>query len=471
MDMGDELEGKREEVRKVTEEILKLVARRRELVSEIAEIKKRLNLDIIDRKAESLIMTESLKLSEELGLDKDSTRRLVSLLISDSVKAQEEKTSRTREIGLREIFYTALELQRSGKKIIRLEVGEPDFQAPPEVIEEAYRSLREGRSKYISPYGLFELREAIAQRMNNLYGTDLKPENVLITGGGIMAIRIALEVLTNYGDEVLVPEPAWPLYKQIAQQLGRRYIRLKTEMENGWALEPGEIRGYVTEASKILIINYPNNPTGRALKPDELRSLVEEARSCGLTIISDEVYSDYYFHGERAPSIVEMLDEGYVLVNSFSKTWGMTGYRIGYMVGDREFIEKAAIALSLMITCLPEFLQRAALKALENEEYVKKNVEETRERVEYMLKKLSRSDLIDVRPPDGTFYLFPKIKIPGFNSSDFSLKLLKDHGVAVAPGSGFGDYPHHLRLSAVKSVREIDEGIEKLLQVIHLLYK
>ncbi|MCX8192490.1 MAG: aminotransferase class I/II-fold pyridoxal phosphate-dependent enzyme [Nitrososphaeria archaeon] len=467
--MIDELMQLREEVRKVTEEILRMIAKRRELILKIADIKKRLNLNVVDRSTERFLLSESLKLSEELGLDKDLTKRLVSLLILDSVKIQEQEIGKTQEIGLREIFYTALELQRSGKKIIRLEVGEPDFTAPQEVIDEACRSLREGRAKYLSPYGLYELREAVAQKMNDLFKLDLKPENVLITCGGIMAIRIAIEVLSNLGDEILVPEPAWPLYKQIAEQLSRRYIGLRTEMVNDWTLKNEEIRKSVTATSRVLIINYPNNPTGRALDLSELKRLVEEARDLGLTIISDEVYSGYYYHGERAPSIAQVLDEGYVLVNSFSKMWGMTGYRIGYIIGSKEFIEKAATLLSLMITCVPEFIQRAALKAIEDDEYVKKNVIETKKRIDYMLEKLSKCDLVEVRKPDGTFYLFPKIKIPNFNSSEFALKLLKEHNVAVAPGSGFGNYPQHIRLSAVKPIREIDEGIEKLLQAINQL--
>ncbi|MEM2818814.1 MAG: pyridoxal phosphate-dependent aminotransferase, partial [Nitrososphaerota archaeon] len=228
----------------------------------------------------------------------------------------------------------------------------------------------------------------------------------------------------------------------------------------------GELSKHASPASSILIINYPNNPTGKALTLRELKNLVEEARGSGLTIISDEVYSRYYFHDKYSPSIVKVLNEGYVLVGSFSKMWGMTGYRIGYLVGDRAFIDRAAKILGLMMTCIPEFIQRAALKALTDDEVVVKNVDEIRKRVQYMYSKLKKNSLIEVYPPDGTFYLFPRIKIPGLDSSDFALKLLREYGVAVAPGSGFGEYPQHVRLSAVKPIHEIDEGIEKLNQAI-----
>lgn len=456
----------REEVKKVTREILMLAAKRRELSLKIAEIKQKLGIEILDRQVEAELFNDSLKFSEEVGLDKDFTSRLISFFMFESTKIQSEKIKRIEKVGLREIFYMALELERSGQKVIRLEIGEPDFKAPEDVVEETCQALREGKSKYLSSYGINELRKAIAEYLNELYGTDFKAENVLITAGGIMAVYIAIQVLSKIGGEVLVPEPAWPLYREIAEHLRRRYIPVRTKLEDGWVVKSGEISKHTTPASSILIINYPNNPTGKALTLSELKNLVEEARESGLTIISDEVYSRYYFHDKYSPSIVRVSNEGYVLVGSFSKMWGMTGYRIGYLVGDRSFIDRAAKILGLMITCIPEFIQRAALKALTNDEVVIRNVEQIKKRVEYMYSKLKKNGLIEVYPPDGAFYLFPRVKIPGFDSSEFALKLLREHGVAVAPGSGFGEYPQHMRLSAVKTMHEIDEGIEKLNQAI-----
>lgn len=459
---GVELTELREEVKKVTREILMLAAKRRDLSLKIAEVKQKHGIEILDRQTEAELFNDSLKISEELGLDKNFTSRLLSLLISESAKIQSDKIRRIEKVGLREIFYMALELERSGKKIIRLEIGEPDFTAPQEVVEETCQALREGRSRYLSSYGITELRKAIAEHLNEVYGTEFKTENVLVTAGGVMAIYIAIQVLSRIGSEILVPEPAWPLYREIAEHLGRRYIPIKTRLEDYWVIKSGEVSKHTTPASSILIINYPNNPTGKALRLSELKNLVEEARESNLTIVSDEVYSRYYFHDRHSPSIVKVLNEGYVLVGSFSKMWGMTGYRIGYLVGDKEFIERAAKILGLMITCIPEFIQRAALKALTEDEVVVKNVEQIKKRIEYMYGKLKKNSLIEVYPSDGTFYLFPRIKIPGLDSSEFALKLLKEYGVAVAPGSGFGEYPQHIRLSAVKPIHEIDEGLEKL---------
>lgn len=463
---GVEANNIRSKIKTITKEILRLAAERRRLSLEISDIKYKLGMDILDRHVEAELLKDSLRYSKELGLDEYFTRRLISILISDSVKAQEEKILGLEEVGLREVFYMALELEKSGRKVIRLEIGEPDFTAPPKVVEGTCRALKEGRSKYLPSYGVAELRRAIAERINTLYGTDLKPENVLITCGGIMAIHIAIQVLSSMGDEVIVPEPAWPLYRQITEHLGRRYIPLRTSLDDKWTLSPGKIQENVTDASKLLIINYPNNPTGRALSIQELKTLVGEAREHGLTIISDEVYSQYYFHRGYAPSIVQVLDEGYVLIGSFSKTYGMTGYRIGYLVGDKKIIDKAASILGLMITCVPEFIQTAALKALQHYEYVKKNIEETKKRVNYMFNELSKNSLIEVYQSDGAFYLFPKINLPAFNSSEFALNLLKEHGVAVAPGSSFGPYRQYIRLSAVKPIDEIRIGLEILNQVI-----
>jgi aspartate aminotransferase len=188
---GAELTEVREEIRKVTREILRLAAKRRELSLKIGEIKSKLGIDVLDRRVEAELFNDALKFSGELGLDKDFTSRLISLLISESAKVQVERVSKTQGVGLREIFYMALELEKSGKKIIRLEIGEPDFTAPLDVVDETCRALREGRSRYLSSYGIPELREAIAERSNSMYGVDFKPENI--------------------GDETLVPEPAWPL--------------------------------------------------------------------------------------------------------------------------------------------------------------------------------------------------------------------------------------------------------------------
>ncbi|MEM2732812.1 MAG: aminotransferase class I/II-fold pyridoxal phosphate-dependent enzyme, partial [Nitrososphaerota archaeon] len=224
-----ELEKLRYEVGEVTREILKLIAKRRQLVSKIADVKKKFNVSVVDRFLESRILSELTSFSESLGLEREFTRRLLSIIISDSVKLQEEKILKTEVIGLREIFYKAIELERSGKKIIRMEVGEPDFPVPDSVVEEVCRALREGKTRYTDFAGIRELREALAKHINDLHGTDLKPSNILITAGGVMAIYIAIQVLSNLGDEVLVPEPAWPLYKQIAEHLGRRYIPVRTK--------------------------------------------------------------------------------------------------------------------------------------------------------------------------------------------------------------------------------------------------
>ncbi len=465
-----ELEKLRYEVGEVTREILKLIAKRRQLVSKIADVKKKFNVSVVDRFLESRILSELTSFSESLGLEREFTRRLLSIIISDSVKLQEEKILKTEVIGLREIFYKAIELERSGKKIIRMEVGEPDFPVPDSVVEEVCRALREGKTRYTDFAGIRELREALAKHINDLHGTDLKPSNILITAGGVMAIYIAIQVLSNLGDEVLVPEPAWPLYKQIAEHLGRRYIPVRTKIEDKWILRKEQLIKNLTESSRLLILNYPNNPTGKALTLSELKDIALEARERNITVISDEVYSEYFFNGGKAPSIMDVLDDGYVVVGSFSKTWAMTGFRIGYIIAEEKIIEKALKILGYMVTCLPEFIQRGALKALEEKEYVKKNVEEVKKRVEHVLLKLSRCRYVEVVPPDGAFYLFPKIKIKDFDSSSFALKLLEEKNVSIAPGSSFGEYRDHVRISAVKSLGELDVGVETFIQALEENY-
>ena len=409
--------------------------------------------------SKSEIVSEVIEVCRAAGLSEDFARRFLGLLLEE-----QERTKGVEEGGsglrLREFAAKARELQRSGKKVFRLELGEPDFSAPPSVIEAAYKALREGYSKYGPAIGIKELREAIASKLSERFGVDLGIENIAITAGGTFATYGSIEALSKPGDEVAVIEPAWPLYVHQARRLGRRVLRIKTSFEEDW--DPVEkLQEKVTKLTRIIIVNYPNNPTGKILDKKSFKAILEIAEDVDAWVVSDEVYMDFCY-GKQHVSVLEFSQPKTLMLNSFSKTWGMTGFRVGYVVSEPEVVNKIAAAQNTAMTCVPEFIQRAAIAALNDVEAAKKNVELIGRRLKTLYEELSKSKLIDIKPPEGAMYIFPRIRLEGFDPWKFAEMLLRDKLVAVAPGSCFGDYDNYLRISAVLSDEDLREACRRI---------
>ncbi len=458
----EELRELREELGKVTLEILRLAARRRDIAGRIGEVKKHVGLRPLDRAAEARLRAMVLEEAERLGLGEEMAIRLLNVLVEDSVEAQRKKGG--DGFAYRKIFVKAAEMLRSGRKVIRMEVGEPDFGAPPSVVEAMCQAAREGYAKYSSGQGLRELRNAIAAKTSEKLGTPLREDNVVVTVGGVMATYLSIEVLTRPGDEILVVEPGWPLYKPQARLHGRRVVEAEARMEDGWS-PVAAIEDMVSEATRLIVINYPNNPTGKVLRRDEMESILELAEKYDAWVVSDEVYLDYIYEGE-AVSVLHFPYPKTVVIGSFSKSWGMTGYRIGYMITGEEAAKKMAHVQNLIITNLPEFIQKAALKALEEDEVVRKNVEEMRRRVEVLCEELGRSRMLEFTRPQGAMYVFPRIKAE-IDTVDFAWRLLEERGVAVAPGESFGNsFKRYFRVSAGRPVEELREGARRIVEAL-----
>ena len=406
-----------------------------------------------------------LEESRRLGLSEEFCRRLLGLLIEESEKIQKTVVKREDGLRLRRFAARAMEMRKAGRKVIRLELGEPDFSASEKIVEAACEAIREGRTKYSSAAGLKELKEEIASNLSSRYGVDLKAENVAITAGGTLATYAAIEVLSRPGDSVMVIEPAWPLYAHQIRKLGRRVIKVRTRIEDGW--DPIEaIEEKISRLVKIIILNYPNNPTGKVLDHKSFRRLLDLAEDYDVWVVSDEVYVDFSYNG-RAPSILEYGYPKMYYLNSFSKTWGMTGFRIGFVVASSEIAGKVSGVLSTVMTCVPEFIQRAALAALRDEESKKRNVELIGRRLKVLYEELSKSKLIQLIPPEGAMYVFPKIKAEGFSSWSFAEKLLEEEGIAVAPGACFGEYyDDHLRISAVVDEDELRDAAHRIVEAL-----
>ena len=357
-------------------------------------------------------------------------------------------------VMLYEINEKALKLESEGKKIIRLNLGDPDLATPKEIIEAAYSSMKAGKTKYSSSYGENSLRQKIAE----LHG--VKAENVVITPGSKWGIFATLYLMMKGGGNVIIPTPYWTAYDLIAKSLGAETRLLRTEMENGWRVDLDALERLIDGNTKMIILNNPNNPTSKVMDAETLDGIVELADAKGVTVLSDEVYGTISF--VKTKSILEYDgDHRHILSNGFSKTFTMTGWRLGYLIGKKQLVDSITKLNQITINNVPVFIQDAGLKALEMQKLLATKIkEEYQERAKLASRTLGKAGF-KFTEPEAPFYVFPQCT--GLNSERFTLDLL-DRGVAVAPGTSFGDYPEHFRISLTAPREEIKVGLEKIIE-------
>ncbi len=353
---------------------------------------------------------------------------------------------------LYEINEKALKLESEGKKIIRLNLGDPDMATPPEIVEAAYASMKAGKTKYSSSYGELRLRQKIAE----VHG--VKAENVVITPGSKWAIFSTMFLMLKNGGNVIIPTPYWTAYDLIAKSFGAKVKLLRSEMENGWNVDLSKLEGLIDSETKMIILNNPNNPTSKVMDTKTLDGIVEVANKKGVIILSDEVYGAIAFN--KTKSILDYgTDSKHILSNGFSKTFTMTGWRIGYVVANKTLIDNITKLNQITFNNVPVFIQDAALKGLELHAQIASNIKaKYKARADLASQKLSAAGF-KFTAPDAPFYVFPKRD--GLDGTKFTLDLL-DRGVAVAPGSSFGEYPEHFRISLTAPDDQIEEGLTKI---------
>lgn len=353
---------------------------------------------------------------------------------------------------LYEINEKALKLESEGKKIIRLNLGDPDLATPPEIIEAAYASMKAGKTKYSSSYGELNLRQKIAE----IHG--VKTENVVITPGSKWAIFSTMFLMLKNGGNVIIPTPYWTAYDLIAKSFGAQTKLLRTELEDGWKVDLDKLESIIDKNTKMIILNNPNNPTSKVMDPKTLDGVVELANEKGVTILSDEVYGAISF--VKTKSILDYDAEcKHILSNGFSKTFTMTGWRIGYLIANKMLIDQITKLNQITINNVPVFIQDAALKGLELHKQIASKIKaKYKQRAELASTKLSAAGFKFTKP-DAPFYVFPKLD--GLDSEKYTLKLL-DKGVAVAPGTAFGDYREHFRISLTAPDDQIEVGLDKI---------
>lgn len=377
-----------------------------------------------------------------------------SLILSQTV--QEIKPS-----GIRKFFDIASEMDN----VISLSIGEPDFKTPWDIRKKAIHTLEKGRTWYSANSGMMELRVAICDYLKRRFRLEYQPDKeVLVTVGGSEAIDMGIRVLLSPGDEVLIPEPCFVCYAPIVTMSGGTPIAIPTKAENGFRLTGAELEEKITPKTKLLILPYPNNPTGAVMRREHLEELAVVLRRTNVMVLSDEIYAELTYNGSHV-SIAELdgMWERTIVINGFSKTYAMTGWRLGYAAGPAPVIKQMTKMHQYAIMCAPTTSQYAAIDALNHcDEDVRLMAEEYDQRRRLIVANLNRMGLTCFEP-EGAFYVFPSIQKTGMKSEEFCQSLLQKYRVAVVPGNAFGDSGEgFVRISYAASLNNITEALKRI---------
>lgn len=380
----------------------------------------------------------------------------------DYEKVIPKKISDIQPSGIRKFFDIAQQVEG----VISLSVGEPDFKTPWAARKEAITILEKGKTAYTANSGLMDLRKAISEYLKGLIHTEYDPEGeIIVTVGGSEAIDMSLRALVEPGDEVLVPEPSFVCYSPIVSVCGGTPVPIVTKVEDKFRLTAEALREKITPRTKALIMPFPNNPTGAVMRREDLEAVAEVLRGTDIMVLSDEIYSEMTYGGEKHVSIAEMegMRERTIVINGFSKTFAMTGWRLGYCAGPKPVMKQILKLHQYCIMSSPTVSQYAAITALTK----------CREDVEYMLSEYDMRRRLVVKgfndmgltcfEPEGAFYVFPCIKSTGMTSEEFCEKLIYGKKVAVVPGTAFGASGEgFIRVSYAYSIQHIKTALGRI---------
>lgn len=364
--------------------------------------------------------------------------------------------------GIRRFFDIAAEME----DVISLGVGEPDFVTPWSIRESCVYGLEQGYTSYTANRGLLELREEICALQKRNFNIDYDPKtNVLVTVGVSEALDIAMRAILTPGDEILIPEPCYVSYKACASLAGAVPVAVPAKIENNFSITPADLEAHVTNKTKALLIGYPNNPTGAILTKEQLMDIANFAQEHDLIVISDEIYGDLTYGGERHVCFAGLpgMKDRTILLNGFSKAYAMTGWRIGYAMSNPAIISAMTKIHQYTMLCAPITAQIAAVEALRHgEKYMKKMVSEYDKRRRLIYDGLTNASL-KCFEPKGAFYIFPDITSTGLTSEEFAEQLLMKEHVALVPGTAFGQCGEgYVRCSYATSVTKISEAIARI---------
>jgi len=451
------LEKLRDDMRIVTADIIKLVQKRMSIASEIGNIKDNLMMKIEDISVEQDIARYVRELGTQFGLNNEFIGKLLNLLLLESINIQKAKTSKKEaKLDHMAMFLKAKQLESEGKKIIHLEVGEPDYLPPVNVKNELLKTFEKKRIHYTQTNGVPMLRNLIAQERS------VKEENVIITPGARFAVFSAMVSNLSIGDELIISEPAWPAYRDCANFIGVKVKAIRTNVEQKWDLDLDQLEQLITSNTKMIVLNSPNNPTGKIIREREIDDILKLARKNDIFVLSDEVYSMYSYIPYKS-----ILDFGYdksIMVSSFSKSHAMTGFRVGYAISSKDIIDRISKIQAIAITSVAEPMQYAAIAAMNSN--VTKNMTLMKKRLDFIKSELENLPCEFVNP-DGGMYYFVRFN----NSIDVNKIIfnLLNQGVAVAPGIGFGEtYFDFIRISACQPTKLLNDGLKILKKVTNV---
>lgn len=384
------------------------------------------------------------------------------------INYEELMVKRIQEVppsGIRKFFDIANEMGDA----ISLGVGEPDFDTPWHIREEAIYTLEKGKTIYTANAGLLELRKEICAYMQRRFNLTYSPtKQTLVTVGGSEGIDLALRILLEPGDEVLIPEPCYVAYAPCVIFTGATPVAIPTKAENKFKLTPEELNQYITPKTKALILPYPNNPTGAIMEQEDLEKIADVLRETNIITISDEIYAELTY-GKKHVSIASIpgMYERTIVLSGFSKTYAMTGWRLGYALGPEPLIGLMTKMHQFAIMCAPTTSQYAAVEAMRNgDEDVREMRQSYDHRRRFMVEKFREMGL-DCFEPEGAFYVFPSIQKTGMTSEEFCKTLLQEEKVAVVPGSAFGKSGEgFIRCSYAYSIEELKEALTRIARFV-----
>ena len=367
----------------------------------------------------------------------------------------------TEKSGIRKYF----DLLEKMDDVVGLTVGQPDFVTPWHIREAGIESLERGKTYYTSNAGTFELREEINNYMTRRFGVSYKPESeIIVTVGGSEAIDIALRSILTPGDEVIIPTPSFVCYAPLARMSGGVPVILETRYEDKFKIDPEMLKSLITPKTKMLVLPYPNNPTGAIMTKEELEEIAEVIRDTNIIVLSDEIYAEMtYGHNHCSFASIEGMWERTIIASGFSKAYAMTGWRLGYICAPAPLTEQMLKIHQYGIMSSPTTSQFAAIEALKNgDEDIKMMVDEYNRRRRYIYNSL-KSLGIDSFEPEGAFYIFPNIKEFGMSSDEFCEKLLYNYKCAIIPGNAFGASGEGFaRISYAYSIKHITQALERI---------
>lgn len=357
-----------------------------------------------------------------------------------------------------DVLERAMEMAESGETVIHLEVGEPDFDTPANIMEAGFAAMKSGRTHYTPSIGIPELRRAISANFAKLYNVDVDPDHIIVTSGSSPGILLTLAALLDPGAQIILSNPHYACYPNFIRFLGGEPVFIRTHARDGFQIDPDEAKRRITSKTRAIMINSPSNPTGIIMAPERMEALAQT----GLPIISDEIYHGLVYEG-RAQSILEYTNNAFVL-NGFSKLYAMTGWRLGYLTAPGEYVRPIQKMAQNFFISAADFIQWAGVEALTNsDESIRSMTETFNKRRLFMLERLKAMGFGIEKDPTAAFYILADARKYSEDSYKFAFEILEDAGVGVAPGIDFGSEAEgFLRFSYTNSLENIKEGLDRL---------